>query len=229
MTRASHKGFTLVELLVAVAILLLVTTVTYAVFSAVTKAWQRGTALTDDLHHGDFVVEQLVMALRSALYRGPGDGFWLEDNGDSPYSADSISWVKSGPALVGHETAASKSLHRVRFTVREYPAGGRAAAVTSWGDDYLLPEDFNPNDLPPVYLSRRIVGFNCRVATNSLAGQELDWMTTWNDDIGAGMNLTNRLPNFVEITLYLDPLKEGEPPVAIKRCVEIPVAPASWK
>ena len=36
MMRAAHKGFTLVELLVAVVILLLITSVTYAVFSAVT-------------------------------------------------------------------------------------------------------------------------------------------------------------------------------------------------
>jgi prepilin-type N-terminal cleavage/methylation domain-containing protein len=224
-----RHGFTLVEMLVAVAILLLVTGVVYGVFSAVTKAWQRGQALTDDLHHGDFVMEQLVMGLRSAHYRGLQDGFILEDHGDSAYSADVISWVKTGPALVGRQTEAAKSLHRVRFTVEEYPDGGRAAAVTFWGDAYLHPEDFDPSDLEPEFLSRRIVGFHCRVATNNPTSGELPWQDTWEDDLGANLNLTNRLPHFVELTLYLDPLKDGEPPVEMKRCVELPVAASSWE
>ena len=37
------------------------------------------------------------------------------------------------------------------------------------------------------------------------------------------------MPVFAEITLYLRPLQEGEDPVEIRRVVEIPIAPLSWK
>ena len=227
--RRCGAGFTLVELLIAVAILLLVTSVTYAIFAAVTKAWQRGMALSEDLHHGDFVIEQLCMGLRSAVYRDRNDGFWLTDDGHDAQSSDAISWVKTGPALVGEEADVAKSIHRVRFVVRKNEANHKpGASVTAWGGEYLQPEDFDPSELEPVFLSSRITGFNCRVATN-VANSEIDWQETWEDDLGGGLNLTNRLPQYVEITLYLDPLREGEEPVVVKRCVEIPIAPASWK
>jgi prepilin-type N-terminal cleavage/methylation domain-containing protein len=234
VNRAAHSppraGFTLVELLVAVAILLLVSTATYAVFAAATRAWQRGLALSEDLHHGDFVIEQLVMGLRSAVWRGRGDGFWLRNEGSGPYAADAISWVKAGPALIGEESEAAKSLHRIEFTVRKNPDAEKpGAAITAWGDDYLQPEEFDPSRLTPVFLSSRIVGFDCRAATNNFERETIDWQDTWEDETGPGMNLTNRLPFYVELTLYLEPLEEGEAPVAVKRCVEVPVAALSWR
>ena len=41
---------------------------------------------------------------------------------------------------------------------------------------------------------------------------------------GVKDNLTNHVPRYVELTLYLEPLQEGETPVEMKRCVDIPVA-----
>jgi prepilin-type N-terminal cleavage/methylation domain-containing protein len=221
----SRNAFTLVELLVAIAILVLVTTVTYSTFAAVTKAWQRGTALSEDLHHGDFVMEQLVSGLRQARYRGPADGLWLQDNGSGPYAHDSISWVKEGAELVGEESSEAKSIHRIKFTVLKNPDDDKpGAAITAWGDEYLHPDDFSSDDLTPVFLSSRIVGFNCRVATNSVETDELDWRDTWDEEMSPAGNQTNHIPRYVELTLFLEPLQQGEAPVEMKRCVDIPVA-----
>lgn len=219
---SARHGFTMVELLVSVAILLLVTAVTYGVFAAVTKAWQRGTALSEDLHHGDFVMEQLVMALHSAYYRDTKSGFVLEDDGDGASARDSISWVKLGPSLVGENSEIAKGPHRVRFTIESMPDSGKpAAAVTFWSPDaYLQPEGFDPEQLKPIFLSSRIVGFNCRVATNAESG-ELDWDDTWEK--------TNELPPAVELSIYLRPLQEDEDPVEMKRCVSIPIKGQPWK
>ena len=79
-----------------------------------------------------------------------------------------------------------------------------------------MDKDFDPNQLKPVFLSTRIVGFNCRVSTN-LTRDGWTWEDTWEDD------RTNRLPQAVELSLYLEPLEEGGDPVEIKRSVEIPV------
>ena len=116
------NGFTLLEILLAIAILAVATAVTYMTFSTVTTAWRRGMALSDKMNHAEFIMEQLVMGLRSA-YRpntrnlGETYGFWTEDSGDSSYSSDVISWVKLGSSLVGEDCSFADSPHRVVVSV----------------------------------------------------------------------------------------------------------------
>ena len=159
------------------------------------------------------------------VLRGVADGFWLTNNGHDPESSDVISWVKEGAELVGEEASEAKSFHRIRFAVMKNKTDGKpGAAITAWGDEYLQPDDFDAEKVEPVFLSSRIVGFNCRVATNNVESEQLVWLDAWEDDMGVKDNLTNHVPRYVELTLYLEPLQEGETPVEMKRCVDIPVA-----
>ena len=93
LTSSPQHAFTLIEVLVALAIMALVGTAAFSLLATVTKAWQRGTELSKDLHSGDFVIEQLVGALRAARYRNGYDGLILKKNGSGSSSEDSISWV----------------------------------------------------------------------------------------------------------------------------------------
>jgi len=81
-------------------------------------------------------------------------------------------------------------------------------------------DTFDPAQLPPVFLSSRVLGFNCRTAYEK-KDDEIDWLDDWEE--------TNRLPTVVELTLYLEPLDKDEPPVEVKRVLGIPVAPLSWR
>lgn len=214
-------GFTLLELLLAVAIMAVVSAVTYLTFSTVVQAWRKGQVLSDNLHHGDFVMDQLVMGIRSAYYRGaPGSaadcGFWHKDNGSGVGQSDTICWVKMGTALVGDQCAFAGTPHRVEFKVDSDPDGERAVLVRSWR---LLGhlEDFDPElDVKPEVLSRRVLGFDCRVAEKIEDG-EIEWEDEWEH--------TNSLPRLVEFTLYMQPLAEGEEAVELKRIVRIPIVP----
>lgn len=212
--QATH-GFTLVELLVAVAIMTLVTAMTYGIFSATTKAWQRGKIVSESLQHGDFIMEQLVMGLRSAFYRNSGSGFWLTDGGYGPNSADTISWVKLGPTLVGSRSEVAKGAHRVKFTV-ETINGVLAATVRAWSpESYLQPDEFDAEKVLPVVLSRHITGFSCRIGAQAEGGV-MEWNEEWEN--------TNTLPQTVELTLYLKPPKDNDEPIEMRRCVSIPVS-----
>ena len=215
-------GFTMVELLVAIAILAALTTVTFMVFSTVVEAWRRGERLTEDLHHGDFVMEQVVGGLQSARWRSAADGFRIDDDGNG------FTWVKEGTDLVGDDSGLAKTFHRVHvFVVRQREAQS-GIGFTAWGDDYLQPDDFRAEDLPPTVLSRRVIGLSCRVATN-VTENGIDWLEDWSQKIGNDP-MTNHVPRFVEVTLRMQPLKEGETPVEMKRCVDVPIAAQKgWK
>lgn len=218
------KGFTLLEILLAVTILSVVSAVTFMTFSAATTAWQKGTKMADSMHHGDFVIDQLVMGLRSAYYpeeNGSEYGFWHKDGGDGENAHDEISWVKLGGALVGRNSRFAETPHRVRFYIGEDEDGDSAACVKAWRLQGQV-KDFDPDEVKPLYLSKHIVGFNCRMAWEMKDG-EIDWLDKWEDD------LTNKIPTVVEITLYVDPPRKGEDPIEMKRVVGLRLGALAWK
>jgi len=218
-------GFTLLEILLAVTIMAIVSSVTFMTFSAATSAWQKGTALVDSLHHGDYVIEQLVMGLRSAYFpdvKG-GDaeyGFVHEDNGDGATAEDTISWVKLGGALIGRESPFAETPHRIRFYLSDDEDGDRAATVQAWRLQGQ-PDDFDPEEVEPVFLSKRVVGFNCRMAWELDDDGKIDWLDEWEE--------TNRIPTVVEVSLYVEPVEKGGDPVELKRVVGLRVGALAWQ
>jgi len=66
--RNPRVGFTLIEMLVALAIFSLAAAMAAAAFWSVTKAWNRGGEMLEQLHYGDFTMEQLVTAMRGAAW-----------------------------------------------------------------------------------------------------------------------------------------------------------------
>lgn len=222
--RARARGFTLIELLLAVLIMSLAMGVAVATFFAVSRAWQRGQKLAEFLNEGDLVMEQLVAALRSAYFPDAGSGttsygFWLEDEGSGPSAHDSISWVKLGDALIDPDSAETRAPHRVRVTIEDDEEGRPSLAVRAWRP-YAQPEDFDPEELEPLYLSARVTGLDCQFSTNA-ADDRLEWEDEWEE--------TNRIPTALKVTLYLEPLAKDEEPLEIRRAVGIPIAPLSWK
>jgi len=175
-------------------------------------------ALSDALHHGDYVIEQLMMGLRSAYRPDPGGkpsvyGFMLEDNGSGAQVSDVISWVKIGSALVGKGEDFAGSPHRVKFSVEPNEEGNSAVAVRAWGL-VAQPEDFDADDVEPTFLATMITGFDCRVA-DKIEYDEIVWEDYWED--------TNKVPSYLEVTLYMEALAEGEDAIEIKRIVMVPV------
>lgn len=227
--KARTQAFTLIEILVAVTLLAAAMAIALSAYFSVSRAWQRGVTLADNLNHGDYVTEQLVNGLRCAFYpppqsNAPGGwsdfGFWLEKSGSGATARDKLSWVKTGAALLGPDNALYRGLHRVQVSVEEDPDGMPAVAVRAW-HPYANMEAFDASQVEPFFISGKAQGLSCRVATNC-TDTGWEWMEDWKDEA------TNHLPAAVEITLYLDPIDRDDPPVEIKRLVEIPLAPLSW-
>ena len=210
-----NPGFTLLELLLSVALLAIAATVTFMTFSAASTAWQRGSAMVDRLHHGDYVMQQLMVALRSAYFTQEGEhGFWHESTGTGSSATDEISWVKLGGALIGREQDYVETPHRVRVFMGRDESGREGIAFTGWrlaGQE----DDFDPDTLPVTVLSERVIGFSCRTAWELDEIGEIDW---W-DEPDEGR--TNRVPGLVEVTLYLEPVTRDDPPMEMRRVAKL--------
>ena len=223
-------GLTLIELLLAVGLLVIVTTVAFLSYDAALRAWRAGQELSNSLHQSDYVMDQLAMGLRSICWRAaPGYGLQMkEEGGEGETACDTISWVKQGPALVGVDAPYADMPHAVEVSIRDVEDARGAVrhglAVRAWRLD-LQQKEFDTEKIPAILLSTRVIGLNCRVLdpVQPLATEtgkpDLKWADEWIE--------TNKLPYAVELTLYVKPPEEGKPAVAIKRIVQLPMAAQS--
>lgn len=88
--RSRKKGFTLIELLLALVVFSLAVAMAAGAFWSILRTWNRGGELLEQLHYGEFAMEQLVTALRGAAWfpsKPEAFGFWLEDRGGTSKSA----------------------------------------------------------------------------------------------------------------------------------------------
>jgi prepilin-type N-terminal cleavage/methylation domain-containing protein len=116
-SKSSRRGFTLVEIVMAITILSVMMLISFFSFDAIVTSWRAGQEMSNTLGQADYVIEQIVAGLRSSYYPDLGKqdykyGFQLTDAGEEVSARDSISWVKMGPALVGEECGFSESPHR---------------------------------------------------------------------------------------------------------------------
>jgi len=206
------QGFTLLELLVALLIMVVAFTIIMGTFSATVTAWRQGGELLEELRHGDFVMEQLVSALRSAAFFPSAPekyGFHL-DSGALGYPADTISWVSSSSAFMPPDSHLNQSLHRISFSVEQNKDGDPSVSIRAW--PHLSEE--TEDDVDPWFIASEVKGFSCRVYNF----EDEAWDTDWED--------TNSIPSLIEVTLYMDPLEEYGEPIKLQRLIEVPIAPA---
>lgn len=214
--RARRKrtgGFTLIELLLALAIFTLATAMAAAAFWSVTKAWSRGGVMLEQLHYGEFAMEQLVTALRGAAWfpsKPEAFGFWLEDRGGTGKSAaNEASWVTSGTAFLPPDSPFQNGLHRISVTVDSVD-GERGLVVRAWPH---LAEDMDANDAKPWLVCPEVEGFAC------------EWYDFEKDAWSQDWEETNSLPKLVRVTLTMKEREDFEENLELQRLVELEVAP----
>lgn len=223
MCGRNRRGFTLLELVMAVMIMSIMMLLSFFCFDAVVQSWNAGIEMADSMAQADYVMEQIVSGLRSSFYPDAGIqvdqyGFQHSDGGEGSEATDSISWTKIGRALVGERTQLAEVPHRVSLYVDK---GGRddegGLMVKAWRDA-LQVEDFDPEeDVKPFMLAPRVVGFDCKILKEppSKNADEIKWEDEW--------KFSNSIPYKVSVTLYMRPAKEENEPLAVTRDVEIPL------
>ena len=154
------RGFTMIELLLAVLLVGVLTTVSMFTFNAVSRGWQVSTDYMDKMQRTDFALNQVMSGLRSMYYPHDGNqderyGFVLSNNGEGedPDDSDIIEWSKTGSAIVGNKSAVADTVHRVQVMVLEEGNRDYKEEIAVTGlyarqcpDVALRPKD-NPDDI----------------------------------------------------------------------------------
>ena len=179
-----RRAFTLVEILCAVFLVGIITTLSVATFNAVSRGWEISTDYLDKSQRTDYALNQVISGLRSMYYPHDGQqdenyGFVLVNNGegDDPDSSDVIEWSKTGTAIVGNRSAVADTVHRVQVMILEEGNHDYEDEIQVTGlyarqcpDSVLRPDDdevdysFGNDEMyQPVLIADGIVGFDCRV------------------------------------------------------------------
>ena len=202
--RNRRIGFTLIELLVALAIFSLAAAMAAGAFWSVTKAWSRGGEMLEQLHYGEFAMEQLVTALRSAAWfpsKPSAFGFRLE--------GDTASWVTSGTAFLPPDSPLVNGLHRISVSA-DSVGGERGLVVRAWPH---LSEEMDENDAEPWLVAPGVEEFDC------------EWYDFDSDSWSRDWEETNSLPKLVRVTLKMKKRAEFDEELELQRLVELEVAP----
>ncbi|NLG35080.1 MAG: prepilin-type N-terminal cleavage/methylation domain-containing protein [Lentisphaerae bacterium] len=212
-SRTTRAGFTLIELLLALAIFSMVSAMAAGVFWSISKAWNRGGEMLEQLHYGEFAMEQLVAALRGAAWfpsKPEAFGFWLEDDGGTSKSAaNRISWVTSGTAFLPPDSPFQHGLHRISVTV-EGSGEDRGLVVRAWPH---LAEEMEERDVESWRVSPGVEGFSCEWYNFD----EERWSQDWEE--------TNSLPKLLRVTLNMQEREAFDESLELQRLVELEVAP----
>jgi len=227
----TRRAFTMLELLVAILILGIMSTLMVLTFNSVVKSWQSSGEYMDKVQRCDYALNQIVSGLKSAWYPhsdGKQDfayGFMLQNNGDGqrPDDSDVVEWAKTGYAIVGSGDASADSVHRVQVMVleegnRDYKEEIRVTGLYArmCPDPKLRPEDsdgakaidytFGNRDLyQPVLVADGVVGFNCRVMKSPEAGGDTTEAETKfsNKKFEDEWESSNAVPYKVELTFWV--------------------------
>ena len=192
-----RKAFTMVELMVAILITAVITTLSVMTFSAVSESWTSATEYIDKHQRSDYALNQVVNGLKSMYYPHNGEqdakyGFILMDNGsgEDPDDSDVIEWAKTGHAIVGGLDATADTVHRVQVMVLEEGNDDYRDPIEVTGlyarlcpDPALQPSSdkdggdtdysFGNSDMyQPILVVDGIVGMNCRVMESPEEGKE---------------------------------------------------------
>lgn len=181
--RIGHKGFTLIEVLVAMMITAIVLTSIYGIFAGISGARERIESDGGAYHQARILFDRMGREIRST-YMGGGGGIFIggRDADDRPFLE--MTTTVSSP-IGGTVTG----LARVRYELRDDPED-------TTGPDVLMRRETSPLQVDRGEIAEyRLAGDIVAMAFRFYDGRE--WREEWN----AG-NL-NALPRMIEISLVL--------------------------
>ena len=209
------RGFTLLELLVAMVILVIAMSIAFEAFSGTIRGWKRGMEVMEGIQHGDFAITQLVSALDSTIYfynDRKTYAFLFEKKNQSGLPADTISFVTASGAFMPPDSPFASGPHRLDLFIDDADDGEPALFAKA------MPAVANTEEMEEKYdaeahlVSRAVRGLEIMVWDKDAE----DWTEEWEKE--------NSVPERILIAIYVESNDPAEEPIVFDRVIEIPVA-----
>lgn len=210
---SSRHGFTLLEVLLAVAILSLIGTLIFSSFQNITNASVQIEDSMNSLHHGEIILEQLVTSLRSSVFfeqNADKYGYIHEDDD----TQDLLSWVSGTMAFIPPRFPTQQGLHRIYLSVDEID-GVEGLYVAAYPHLVDPENDDEVEKVDPWLVSSKVRGIDFRFYNVN----EQDWDDEW--------ERKNQLPQFIELSLYLENDDPEEEDIKLMRSIHVPLGKLS--
>ena len=183
----SKAGFTLPEVLVAVAILALVMTMVFGVFGSLLTATRSGAEAADNTHRERIALRALADALAgSSWYPQRGPGQFIAGQGTEGFSQLELV-TRVPPDFWGNRALGNSPLRRVQFIVEPTPDGGHQLVLKQ---EAMLADTNSLTRMHRTVLLPKVTQFLINLRPH---GADAQWQPVWNS--------TNALPRLARVKL----------------------------
>ncbi|MDE2680637.1 MAG: prepilin-type N-terminal cleavage/methylation domain-containing protein [Verrucomicrobiota bacterium] len=183
----SRAGFTLPEVLVAVAILALVMTMVFGVFGSLLTATRTGVETADNTQRERMALRAMADALAGASwYRQRGPGHFIAEQGAKGFSQLELV-TRVPPGFWGERALGQSPLRRVRFIVEPTPEGGHQLVLQQ---EALLADTNSVTHIHRTVLLPQVTQFLINLRPH---GADAQWQPVWDS--------TNALPRLARVEL----------------------------
>jgi|YelNatPaOPRAMG01_1025707.scaffolds.fasta_scaffold05891_7 type II secretion system protein J len=207
MTARAPKGFTLLELLLAVTVLGLVITSVYRTWNTSLTGWKRAAEVSDAFQRERVVMDVLAELTKSAVYfRSTRDLYQITGTSATTSGSNTVSFVTGSDVLLPPDELMVAGLRRVTIALHRDETGQTFLGVES------VPALQAENAEAPALrvISTEVTGFAARFRNP----RDGSWKDEWSDRA--------TIPDAIEYTVAF-----GDPPVTVTRAMELPVAQAT--
>jgi prepilin-type N-terminal cleavage/methylation domain-containing protein len=212
--RSSHRtrtGFTLLEVLLAVAVLGMLMTAVYSTWSAALTSWRRGSDASEAFQRQRVVMDALMELTQSAIYFAPSAALYAFIATKNPGLGDSISFVTASDAYLPPSETIAAGMRRVTISLEQDQYRRTYLAIVN--EPALRPDDDKTLEPPQAHvISMDVSGFYVRYRDP----RDGTWSEKWEEQAFP--------PSAVEYTVVFGEQGGRFPPLVITRPVDIPVA-----
>jgi general secretion pathway protein J len=211
----TRRGFTLLEILLAMSILSLMGLMVFGSFRALMDTTTRAEHALDDLHLSETLLAQITESLHAAVFfdSDPARYSFLYEKGTGTPLDDTFSWVTRSKAFLPPDFPTREGLNRIELSVQE--ADGENGLTMRAYSSLLDPESDEAEAVEPRLISKAVKGLELHFYDPG----ESDWVDDWERN--------NQLPVTLTLSLYV---QADDPEAQMQkhtRRIDIPLGPLS--
>jgi len=209
LVRKQREAFTLLEVMLAVAILGLLMTTVYATWSAALIGWKRSASVSESFQRERIVMDTLSELTSSLVYFGSQNGLYDVQGTHNGSEGDTVSFVTSSDVFLPPDEASIAGMRRVTIGIFQDQGGNPFLGIIN--EPALQPKETSYRN------QIRVLSYNvCGLQIQYRDPRDASFKDQWNESIV--------IPEAIVYSVAFCTTDQTGPPVTVTRAVDIPIA-----